>query len=51
MVARTLHEDAPLRERLVSCEGTARGQGLFDPPHGEALRAELSGLVEAVFER
>lgn len=46
--ARELHENAPDPSRLVTYEGSAHGQGLFDSPHGEDLWDELSGVVGGV---
>lgn len=46
--ARELHENAPDPERLITYDGSAHGQGLFDSTHGEDLWTEISGLVESV---
>ncbi|WP_101294720.1 alpha/beta hydrolase family protein [Halegenticoccus soli] len=44
-VARELHENAPEPKELVTYEGSAHGQGLFDSDRAEDLRGRISSLV------
>jgi pimeloyl-ACP methyl ester carboxylesterase len=47
-VATELHEGAPDPTKLVTYDGSAHGQAIFDSEHGDDLRERLRAFVSAV---
>lgn len=47
-IAQELHEAAPEPKQLVEYDGSAHGQGLFDSPHGDALRSTVRSFIADV---
>lgn len=47
-VANELHEGAPEPTALVTYEGAAHGQRIFESDHGDDLRGRITAFVEAV---